>query len=238
MSRVCRRTAWLSGLVLWVSLSLHSAVHVQFGAESFAGGRMRLLSVAPWFGLRWPASGNASWLFKFRQQALSFTYTDDAGAEAEQSTSLSTLIAAYYFHQKRVDAYGAAFQMFGRGGYAGSGLDVGGSFRLLPGLRAEAGLYLLNERSVLWYPNEPLRRITTFSGHGGLQWRIRPRWYLDGDVTLATNSEHVQANSVSLGVTFCPFDPLYINAAWMRYSESSVERRSGNYITAGVNFYF
>lgn len=199
---------------------------------------MGLLSVAPWVGVRLPLGGRSALLVKYRQQAISFTYEDPNGAEQKQNSSLSTVVVAYYTSRGRLDAYGAAFQIIGSDAYSGTGLDAGFSYRLRPRLSAEVGAYLLNERSVLWYPDEPLRRISTFSGHGGLSWRFLKKWQVDGDVIAGSTSDHVSTLSWSAGLTFLPFDPLYVHLAWMRYSETNGERRSGNYVMAGINFYF
>lgn len=227
-----------AGLLLLAALPLCGRVVPQFGVESFLGGRYRLFSLAPWAGLRIPLASTASLIVKYRRQSIAFDYLNEDGGKERQRSSLNMLTGVYYRQQGRLDAYAALFQMFGSGGYNASGADIGCAYRLWRPLAVETGLYLLNEKSTLWYPDEAVRRISLFVWHAGVKLALAANLELNPQLHFGGNSESVSTFAWSAGLNFTPRDPLTITITYMRYSETDETRFSGDYLSGGVNFYF
>lgn len=232
MKRVAALLLALAALPLW------GRIYPQFGVESFLGGQYRLFSLAPWAGLRVPLANTSSLIVKFRQQSIAFDYGNDDGLVVRQKSSLSMLTGVYYYQKGRLDAYAALFQMLGTGGYNASGADIGCAYRLWRPLAFETGLYLLNEKSTLWYPDEAARRISLYVWHAGLRLDIAPKLEINPQVHFGNNSESVPTFAWSAGLTYSPRDPMYITITYTRYSENDEYRFSGNYFSGGINFYF
>ena len=231
-----KRALWL--LLLLAALPLRAGTYLQFGVESFLGGRFRLFSLAPWAGLRFSLTNTSSLIVKFRQQSIAFDYTGADEVERRQKSSLSMATGVYYYQKGKIDAYVALFQMFGSGGYSASGADAGVAYRLARGVAAETGLYLLNEKSTLWYPEEAVRRISTYVWHAGARLDLTPKLELNPQVHFGGNSEQLSTFAYSAGLTYSPRDPIYITVTYMRYSENEQVRFSGDYVSGGINFYF
>jgi len=228
----------LAGLLALAALPLCGRVYPQFGLESFLGGHYHLFSLAPWGGLRVPLGPNSSLIVKFRQQTIAFDYEGEDEVMRRQKSSLSMVTGVYYFQKEEFEAYAALFQMLGSSGYSSTGLDVGLAYRLLRGVAAEAGLYLLNENSVLWYPSEAERRITTYIWHIGLKLALFSKLELNPQVHFGSNSESVSVFAYSASLNYSPHDPIYITITYTRYSENDRYRFSGDYFSGGINFYF
>jgi hypothetical protein len=225
-------------LLLLAALPLCGGVYPQFGVETFLGGAYDLFSLAPWGGVRVPLAATSSLIVKFRLQSVAFDVEDDEGLRSRQKSSLSMVTGVYYFQKPGLDMYAALFQMFGSSGYNASGADVGLSYRLFRGLAAETGLYLLNERSNLWYPNEALRRISTYVWHVGAKIAILPRLEINPQLHVGGNSESVGLFACAANLNYSPRDPIYITLTYTRYSENDEYRFSGNYFSGGISFYF
>jgi hypothetical protein len=146
--------------------------------------------------------------------------------------------AVYYYQKGKVDAYTALFQMFGTNKYNAIGVDAGFSYKLFKGIAAETGLYLLNEKSTLWYPDETVRRISLVVWHGGVRLALTPKLELNPQVHVGKNTESVGTFAYSASLTYSPLDPIYITLTYTRYSENAETRFSGNYFSGGINFYF
>jgi hypothetical protein len=225
-------------LLALAALPLCGRVYPQFGVETFLGGQYRLFSLAPWVGLRLPLANTSSLIVKVRQQSVAFDFVDENEAEVRQKSSLSMLTGVYYYQKGKLDAYAALFQMLGSDGYSASGADIGCAYRLWRLLAVETGLYLLNEKSTLWYPDEAARRISLYVWHAGLRLALAPKLELNPQVHLGSNSESVSTFAWSAGLTYSPRDPVYITITYTRYSENDEYRFSGNYLSGGINFYF
>lgn len=225
-------------LLALAALPLCGRVYPQFGLESFLGGHYRLFSLAPWGGLRVPLGPNSSLLVKFRQQAIAFDYEGEDEVIRRQKSTLSMVTGVYYFQKEEFEAYAALFQMFGSGDYRSTGVDVGLAYRLFRGVAAEAGLYLLNEKSILWYPGEAERRITTDIWHIGLKLALFSKLELNPQVYFGSNSESVSVLACSASLNYSPYGPICITLTYTHYSENGRYRYSGNYFSGGINFYF
>jgi hypothetical protein len=225
-------------LLAWAATPLFGGIYFQFGLEAFGGGRYHLFSLAPWGGVRVPLGNTSSLLFKFRQQGIAFDYETDEGVEQRQRSKLSMFTGVYYYQKGKIDAYAAAFQMFGSGRYSASGADAGLAYRLFPGIGIETGVYLLTEKSILWYPDEPERRISLFIWRCGMGLKLGRRLEFKPEIYLGRNSEDVSTFSYSASLTYSPLDPVFITLTYSRYSETAEYRFGGNYLSGGINFYF
>lgn len=228
----------VAALLLLAALPLCGGVYPQFGVETFLGGAYNLFSLAPWGGVRVPLAPTSSLIVKFRRQSIAFDVEDDEGLRRRFKSSLNMLTGVYYYQKKGLDMYAALFQMFGSDGYNASGADIGLAVRLFKGLAAETGFYLLNEKSNLWYPDEALRRISTYVWHVGAKAAVLPRLELQPQLHFGGNSEKVGMFAYSLGLNYAPRDPIYISLSYQRYSENDEYRFSGDYFSGGINFYF
>lgn len=224
--------------LLLAALPLCGRVYPQFGVEAFMGGAYDLFSLAPWGGVRLGLNASSSLIVKFRQQSVAFDVEDDEGLRRRSTSQLSMVTGVYYLQKGKLDAYGALFQMFGSGGYNASGVDVGLAWRVLGRVAAETGLYLLNERSNLWYPDEERRRISTWIWHVGAKIAVRPRLELQPQLFFGNNNEGVGTFSYALSLNYAPSGPLYLTLTYTRYSEKEEVRFSGDYFSGGINFYF
>ncbi|MFH0879232.1 MAG: hypothetical protein V2A34_05930 [Lentisphaerota bacterium] len=225
-------------LLLLVAIPLCGGTYFQFGVESFLGGQYHLFSMAPWGGLRFSLGNTSSLILKFRQQTIAFDYLSEEEIEKRQKSSLSMVTGVYYYQQGKIDAYVALFQMFGSGRYSAIGADAGLAYKLFRGVAAETGLYLLNEKSTLWYPDEAERRISLFVWHAGMKLALAPKLEFNPQVYFGNNSEAVGTFAYSASLTYSPRDPMYITLTYTRYSENDEYRFSGNYFSGGINFYF
>jgi len=228
----------LAVLLLLAAMPLCAGTYFQFGVESFLGGRYHLFSLAPWGGLRFSLGNTSSLIVKFRQQSIAFDYVGEDEVEKKQKSSLSMITGVYYYQKGRIDAYAALFQMFGSDGYNASGADLGLAYKLFRGVTAESGLYLLNEKSTLWYPGEAMRRISLYVWHAGVRLTLTPKIELNPQVHFGNNSEDVSSFAYSASLNYTPWYPVYITLTYMRYSENDQYRFSGDYISGGINFYF
>lgn len=225
-------------LLVLAALPLGARVFPQFGVETFLGGRYDLFSLAPWGGVRLPLGNTSSLIVKFRQQSIAFDVEGDDETWSRKKSSLSMITGVYYFQKDRIDAYAALFQMFGSNRFLATGLDVGLAYKLFARIAAEAGLYVLNEKSVLWYPNEAPRRITTHVWHVGARIAVLPKVEIQPQIHFGSNSESVRNFAWSASVNVSPRDPIYITLTYTRYSENDQVRFSGDYFSGGINFYF
>jgi hypothetical protein len=225
-------------LLLLAALPLSSSVYPQFGVETFLGGAYGLFSLAPWGGVRVSLAAASSLIVKFRQQSIAFDVEDDDGLRHRQKSSLSMFTGVYYYQKRGLEMYAALFQMFGSNGYNASGADAGLSCRLFNGLAAETGIYLLNERSNLWYPNEALRRISTYVWHVGAKIAVLPRLELHPQLHFGGNNESVGMFAYAATLNYSPRHPIYISLTYTRYSENDEYRFSGDYFSGGISFYF
>lgn len=230
-----RRLALLLALA---ALPLCARVYPQFGAEAFLGGKYRLFSLAPWGGARFSLSASSSLIVKFRQQSVAFDVENEDGTMRRQNSALSMVTGVYYYQKNGIDAYAALFQMLGASGYSASGADLGLSFRLLRGVAAETGLYLLNEKSTLWYPDEAERRISLYVWHAGVKVSLSPRLELQPQLHFGNNSESVGTFAWSATLNYAPRYPIALSLTYTRYSESAEYRFSGDYLSGGASFYF
>jgi hypothetical protein len=212
-------------------------IYPQFGFNSYVGPN-NLFSITPWAGFRLSMSNYTSLILKFNQQYLTYNYYNWEGQLEKIEKKISHLVGVFYLQKNRLDLYAAIVYLIGEDSYTGVALDAGLSYRLFSRLRIEGGIYLLTEKSNLWYPDEDVRNIRLSSFRLGLQYKIFKRLTINPKIFFATNSEDVSASAYSLGIIWLITNPLYLTVDYTRYSESQLYKFSGNYVNIGLNVYF
>jgi hypothetical protein len=216
---------------------LSAEIHPQAGIEGYLGAN-DLRTWTPWIGLRINVTAKSSFIAKYFLHNIHYEYLNSDGVTAEQDFQMSNFTGVYYAQRWGHDFYAAVSYFTGTDDYQAIALDAGTALRVLPKLSIEAGTYILNEDSTLWYPEDEERKISLYSVKGGLKYEILKGLFLTGRVNLYRNSEDVTAHSYVLDVTFVPFEPVYFNINYSRYTESAQYRFSGDYVSAGINIYY
>lgn len=219
-----------------LSLPVFSRIYPQGGINGYVGPN-KLFSTTPWAGLRFPLTGSSSLIVKFSYQNLSYLYIDYDEEEMTVKKKLTYLTSVYYLQKGNIEFYAAPSLILGNDNYYGGSLDLGGSFRLFSPLKIEGGIYLLREKSSLWFPDEEIRAIDLNSAYFGFIYFLKKNFFLNPKMYLSKNSEEVDARSYSIGAGFIYKGNIYFTLNYTRYSESAQYRFSGNYLLAGVNIY-
>lgn len=223
-------------VIFLISVPLFPRIYPQFGFNSYFGPK-KLVSTAPWFGIRLPVTGYSSLIFKVNYQKISYRYINFDEEEMTIKKTMTHLVSVYYYQKNRVDFYTAPSLLLGNDNYYGVALDLGGSYRLFSRLKIEGGVYFLREKSSLWYPDEEIRGINLYSANFGFSYFIRGNLFINPKVFLSKNSEEIRATAYSVGVGCILKEQIYLTIHYSRYSESLQYRYSGNYLTAGLNIY-
>jgi len=224
-------------LLISLQSNISAQIYPQFGLNSYVGPN-KLFSIAPWFGLRFPVSNASSVILKFNQQQLAYEYYNWEEEKELVEKKISHLVGVYYLQKNKLDLYAAILYLIGQDKYTGLGLDAGFSYRLFPRFKVEGGIYLLSEKSNLWYPDEAVRDIKLTSVRIGIQYQVFKKLIINPKLYFSSNSEDVSASTYSLGVIYLITGPLYLTADYTRYSESQQYKFSGNYFNCGINVYF
>lgn len=213
------------------------ALFPQAGVEYYFGAN-KFRSLKPWAGVRVSLSSWASALAKFTYHDLEFEYPDDAGNRIKRQASLGQFIGAFYYAREKLESY-AAFSYFrGTEGYTAYNLDAGAGYKLNSFLGVEAGIYLLDETSVLWYPDEPERRIQVGAIRAGLNLNLVKGLQVNPQLYLYRNSEDVTASTLAVSLVFIPREPFTFVFTFWDYRESAAYRFSGKYFSVGLHLYY
>lgn len=223
--------------LLCVVPSLSADVYPQAGVETYIGAN-NLMILTPWLGLRFPLSSHASFIFKYYSHNIRFDYLIDEGYEMKRNARLSNFTALLYAQKWNHDFYGALSYFVGTDSYQAWAFNPGTLIRFNDWLSLGTGVYLLNEKSILWYPDEKVRYIFLYSGHGELKIEVIKSLTFHTRINFYKNSENVTAHSYSVGLIWNLKPPVYLNVAFLKYSESAQYQFSGNYLTLGINFYY
>lgn len=224
-------------ITLIASVFLTAEVKPQAGIESYIGSNSLLL-VTPWVGLRVKLKTNISLLLKYYNHNIRFNYINTDGQETKRTANLSNFTTAIYAQLGKHHAYSALSYFTGSDSYNAIAFDGGLGIKIMDKLTAEAGIYLLNENSILWYPDENERDIFLYSFNGGVKYKLTKWLSVNPKIYLYKNSEDASATSYSIGAIISPKDPVYISVIYLRYSESARYKFSGDYISIGLNFYY
>lgn len=238
------RVLRLTIIFLWAAFPapIWAKIHPQAGLQ-YTGGANGLSLFTPWAAARFGLSPNASFILKYYNHNLKYTYRtydEPAGSpsDRERTASISNLTSVLYFQKNSVTAWSAVSFMAGTDAYKAVALDAGIGKKLSERLTLESGIYLIREDSVLWYPEDPKRKIDLFSVKAALKIKIFEILTLNPNIYISRNSEDVDALSYSLGFILTPFNPAYITAHYFRYSESARYKFAGDYIAIGLHFYY
>lgn len=224
-------------LLLCVCSNLFAGIYPQAGIETYIGSN-KLFIYTPWIGLRVGLSNNASLLLKYYNHNISFNYVNDELEKKKRTAHLSNFTTALYVQKWGHDFYSALSYFLGSDSHRALAFDSGASLKITKWLFFEAGVYLLNEKSILWYPDEEVRNIFLYSVKGGVKFKINKWISIQPRIYLYRNSEDVDAFTYSIGLNITPKDPFYINLSYFKYSESAQYRFSGDYLSVGLHFYY
>lgn len=230
------KAAALTLLLLAVAWPLSAETVVQAGFESYVGPN-RMFLWTPWLGVRQSLSASSSLLFKCYFHNLQYRYVNMEEMEEKREAHLLNLTAAYYRQKPSWEGYAALSYLRGDEGYHALALDAGAGLTVLGRLSLDAGIYAINEDSVLWLPEEPRRRITTASLKGGIRLKIFEWLRLNPRVYVYRNTDGVTASTLAVSLVLVPKPPLYVSLGFSRYSESASYRFRGDYLEFGLNYY-
>lgn len=212
-------------------------LYPQAGVEYYSGAN-KFRSLKPWLGMRMSLSASSSILLKYTFHDLSFDYLSEEGATTKRESSLSQFIGAFYHARKKMDGYLAFSYFRGTDNYSAFNLDGGIAWKLNSRLALEGGLYLLDESSILWYPEDPARRIQLGAIKGGIKINLSRFLEINPIIYFYQNSEQVRARTVALSLIFIPRDPFYLVITFWDYRESAEYRFSGQYLSFGLHIYY
>jgi len=218
-------------------LDLAAEVKPQFGIESYFGPNKMSL-ITPWMGIRVRVHQRASLLFKYYNHNIQFNYPNEIGKDVKRTANLSNFTSAGYVQLGKHEAYTALSFFTGTDSYRAQALDAGVGIKLHSRITAEVGVYLLNEKSVLWYPNEPERNIRMNSFKGGVKLQILSWLALVPRAYFYKNSEDVTGATYSIGAVLSPMYPIYLNILYLHYTEAAQYKFKGDYLSIGLHFYY
>lgn len=208
----------------------------QAGFESYIGPN-RMLLWTPWLGIRQGLSASSSFLFKCYFHNLEFRYVNQEEQEVKRASHMMNLTAAFYNQRPSREAYAALSYIRAGEMYDAMALDAGVGFTILGRVSLDAGVYAINEDSILWLPEEERRRITTASLKGGVRLKIFPWLRLNPRAAVYRNTDGVTATMLAVSLVLVPISPLYISVGYSRYAETAAYRFQGDYIEIGINYY-
>ncbi len=218
-----------------------ATIYPQAGFEMYMGAnRMHLWK--PWVALRFSLSDNASLLLKYYYHDLNYDYSVYSGDDIIQKTrkaSFSNVTGAVFAQKGKTSGYAALSYLSGTESYKGLVFDAGVAQKIGKRIEVEGGIYLFRESSILWYPDDARRYINLYSLKGGIKISLIPeKLFLHPKIHVYRNSESVKASSYAIGLAFAPKHPFYFTVDYYRYTESTVYRFAGDYISASLNVYY
>jgi hypothetical protein len=232
-----KTAVWIVCLIGLCSISTQAEVRPQGGVESYVGPN-RFFSITPWVGIRANLSKKSSLLVKYYLHNLQYDYMDELGDTVQRTARLNNFTTAVYAQKWGHDFYAAASLFRGTDDYSALALDIGTELRLIKKVDINAGVYYLNEDSILWYPQQESRRISLYSVKGGFKYKLINGLSLGPTFELYRNSEQITASSFGALMQFVPREPVYLHISYYRYTESAQYRFSGNFFSFGVNLYY
>lgn len=224
-------------LFVFIPSTLFAGVYPQAGFETYVGSNS-LFTYTPWAGMRIKLSNHTSLILKYYNHNLRFNYLNNELAKIKRVARLSNFTTVLYAQKGGHDFYSAVSYFIGSDSYKALALDAGTAIKFTKKAALEAGIYFLNERSILWYPDEEVRNIALYSAKVGVKYNINKWLSITPKIYLYKNSEDVTASTYSIGLTFIPKEPLFLTLYYFRYKESAQYRFSGDYVSLGLNFYY
>ncbi len=232
----------MAALLLVLTGPLSAAVYPQAGVEYYSGSN-NLSLLTPWVAARFSLGTGISLIFKYYDHNMRYDYqsydeTTEQDIVLQRKAHTSNFTTVLYAQKGKWTGYAAVSFMFGTNAYRAMAFDGGLGYALSPKLTVEAGVYLLREDSVLWFPEDPVRKINLYSVKANIKYKIFPWLTLNPNIYLYRNSEDVEAVSWSAGIILTPLSPLAITAYYFKYAESAQYKFSGDYLSLGLNLYF
>ncbi len=227
-------------VIIWLTAGLNAqglSLYPQAGADYYWGAN-KFRSLKPWFGVRASLSPCSSFLLKYTFHDLDFDYLRDDGTKASREANLSQFIAAIYYAREKLESYAAVSHFRGSESYTAWNLDLGIGGKITSRFALETGVYLLDESSILWYPDEPVRRLQVGALRAGLDIKITNGLNLNPQVYFYRNSEKVTATTVAVSAIFIPREPFTFVLTFWNYRESAQYRFSGQYFSVGLHLYY
>ena len=224
-------------VLLFFSLSAHAEMFLQGGFESYAGPN-KLFNFTPWIGLRLSLSYNTSLLFKVYNHNIRFRFQSSETNHIQRNAHLTNFTTALFTQKDGNEFYTSVSYFTGSDSYDSLVVDMGTGIKIFEWATLETGIYLLREKSVLWYPDEDVRNILLYSIKGGFKFKIKKWLSIAPKIYLFENSEKVKSSTLSLSLIVMPKKPIFVTLTYLRYSESAQYKFSGNYFAIGLNFYY
>jgi len=230
------------GFVLFLAVPLAGGIFPQAGLEYYSGSN-RLSLLTPWAAARFSLSPGASLIFKYFDHNMRYEYQsfDEATEQFLNKTRkahISNFTTVIFAQKNKWTGYAAVSFMFGTDAYQATAFDGGVGYAVTPKLTAEAGVYLLREDSVLWFAEEPSRKINLYSLKANIKYKVLSWLTLNPNIYLYRNSEDVDAMSWSVGLILAPKHPLNVTIYYFKYAESAQYKFSGDYVSLGFNLYY
>jgi hypothetical protein len=229
-------------LALILAAPLAGGIYPQAGLEYYSGSN-RLSLLTPWVAARFSLWTGTSLIFKYYNHNMRYNYqsfdeTNEQFLTKTRKANVSNFTTVFYAQKSKWTGYAALSFMFGTDSYRATAFDGGVGYAITPKLTAEAGVYLLREDSILWYPEETSRKINLYSLKGNVKFKVFPWLTVNPNIYLYRNSEDVNALSWSAGLILTPKDPITVTLYYFKYSESAQYKFSGDFISLGVNLYY
>ncbi len=223
--------------ILCIIPYLGADIHLQGGIESYIGAN-NLFNVTPWAGFRVGLFKSTSLLLKYYNHNISFNHTNVNDEVIKRKARLSNFTVALYTQKWGHDFYSALSFFSGTDSDSALALDAGTKLKIKDKIYLDVGIYLIKEKSILWYPDDPVRNISINSVKGGVEFKITKEFSICPKIYLYRNSEGVNAWTYSISALINPVGPVYISFIYLKYHESSLYRFAGDYLSIGLNFYY
>ncbi|MCX7972989.1 MAG: hypothetical protein N3B16_00610 [Candidatus Aminicenantes bacterium] len=232
-----RKLLILSGIIFLGIKGWAVTLYPQAGTEYYFGAN-KFRSLKPWIGLRLSLSSTSSFLLKYTHHVLSFNYPLEDDLSQKREATLSQFIGAFYQSKATTDIHLALSYFHGSEDYTALNLDGGAIWKLAAKIGLEGGFYLLDESSILWYPNDPKRRIRVGAIRGGIDLNLFSFLKINSVLYLYRNSEKIKARTLAVSLILIPRDPFYLVFTFWDYRESATYHFSGQYLSFGLHIYY
>ncbi|MBN1271158.1 MAG: hypothetical protein JXB26_02710 [Candidatus Aminicenantes bacterium] len=212
-------------------------VYPQGGIESWVGAN-RLMSLTPWLGFRFGLTNTMSLTLKYSNQNIHFDYESSADLKERRKATISQFSLVFYSQKTNREVWSSLSYFRGSDHFDGLAIDAGVIHSLTSRLKLVNSLYILKEKSTLWFPDEDQRDIFAYSLRTGLQFRFFKWLQFNPNVYVGRTSKDVTTFSFSVGFILSPKDPIMVTVYYFRYREAALYQFTGDYVSVGLNYYY